>query len=234
MTHTRPRKILFQSVDCFGHTWNVTESRPTEHGWDVLAGYPVVNGAPVKGVKGPPRTVITPELCAYLEEFRMKRAKVRLPFGSTTICRLRRMLGMNYWHDCKAWWQVTEDAESSDTIAVQNDAALKPRNLTWTRGEIGQVRELLNSGISVAEIASVLGKKEKTVFKLRQRLLGLRIRFWTSQEEEKLLAGMREKLPLITIAEALNRSLSSVKGKLVMLRKLGKLSSLHKRKNQYC
>jgi predicted transcriptional regulator len=223
MTHTHPIKILFQSVDCFGNTWNVTEVRPTEHGWNILAGYPAVNRnrLKLKGIMGPARTILTPELCAYLEEFRMKRGTVRLPLSSTTICKLRRKLGMNYWHDCKAWWQETEDTKTSDPSSLQNDAPLKPRNLMWTRSEISQARELLNNGISVLEIANILGKKEKTVFKLRQRLFGLKRGFWTPEEEEKLLEGVRENLPLATVAEDLGRSLSSIKGKLIMLKEKG-------------
>ena len=230
MAAPRSIKIICQYVDVLGQTWNVTESRPTEHGWNLLAGYPVVNGAPVKGVKGPPRTILTQELCAYLEEFRMKRGKVRLPLGSTAICKLRRKLGMNYWNDCKEWWKETENANESGLSSSRSDTPLKPRNLTWTRDEIRQFPELLNSGMSMSEIASIVGKKEKTVFKLRKRLFGLQVRFWTLEEEEKLLEAMREKLPLTSIAEKLSRSLSSIKGKLAMLRKTGKLDSPDKRR----
>ena len=104
----------------------------------------------------------------------MKRGKVRLPLGSTTICKLRRMLGMNYWHDCKAWWKEIEDTAIAAPSSLQNDAPLKPRNLKWTRDEIMQVVKLLNDGMRISEIAGVLGKHEKTVFKLRQRLFGLK------------------------------------------------------------
>lgn len=126
MTRIDPQKILCQCVDFFGHTWNVFNSRPTEHGWSILAGYPVVNGCQVKGMKGPPRTILTTELCAYFEEFRMKCGKMQLPLSSTAICKLRSKLGMNYWNDCKAWWKETEKAETPGQSAPRNETTLKP------------------------------------------------------------------------------------------------------------
>lgn len=219
MAATRSKKILCQYVDVLGQTWHVTESRPTEHGWSILSGYPEINGGLAKGIKGPARVILTRELCSYLEEFRMKRGKVRLPLGSTAICKLRCKLGMNYWNDCKEWWKETESRDKTDPSSPRNDAPLKPKNLTWTRDEIRQVSELLDSGMSMSEIARKLRKNEKAVFKLRQRLFGLKVRFWTPEEEEMLREAVGGKLPLVFIAEKLNRSLSSIKGKIVRLSK---------------
>ena len=221
MAPTYFNKIVFQCADCFGRTWNVTQSIPTEHGWNLLAGYPVLNGAPIQGIKGPPKTILTPELCAYLETFRMKRGKVRLPLGSTSICKLRRQLGMNYWNDCKKWWEETGSSDLFASSSQSSDSILKPGNLTWTRDEIRQVRELLESGTGMSEIARLVGKKEKAVFHLRQRLYGRKRRFWTTQEQEKFLEAVQNKVPRAIIAEKLGRSLSSINHRLVMARKMG-------------
>ncbi len=219
MAHPRAKRILYRVVDCFGDLWDVTESLPTEYSWNILAGYPSAKGERPKVIKGPARIILTPELRACLEEFRMKRGKVNLPLGSTTICKLRRKLGMNYWNDCKAWWKETKNTEISDEPSLRNDAPLKPRNLTWTRNEITQVSKMLRDGGRVVEIARIFGKHEKAVFMLRQKLFGKKVYRWSPQEEEQLLEGVRNKLPLPAIAENLGRSLSSVKGKIVALRK---------------
>ena len=150
----------------------------------------------------------------------MKPGKVRLPLSSLTILKLRRKLGMCYWHDCKKWWQETEDADIFDPSSLRSDAPLKPNNLTWTRNEIRQACALMNNGMSMAEIARVVGKKEKAVLQLRKRLFGLKQRFWTTQEQEKLLEAVRKKVPRATIAADLGRSLSSIRQKLAMLKKV--------------
>lgn len=218
MASSRSQKPLCQVTDCFGHLWNVTASLPTQHGWNVLRGFPVINGKQWKGM-GPARTILTPELRAYLEEFRMKKGKMQLPVSFATICKLRRQLGMNYWHDCKQWWHETKNTEMLAPAMVQNDAPLKPKNLTWMRDEILQTRELLDSDMSPLEIANIMGKKEKAIFKLRKRLLGLRVHRWTTQEEEKFTEAIAANVPLETIAKDLGRSLSSIKGKLAIVRK---------------
>ena len=218
MLYIPSKKFLCQAIDSFGHLWNVTDSRPTEHSWNILLGFPVDNGIQSKR-KGPAQVILTPELCSYLEEFRMKRGKVQLPVSSITVCNLRRKLGMNYWHDCKKWWKETENAAISGSVSPQGDALLKPKNLTWKRDEIRQCRELLERGMDIAEVARILGRKEKAIFGLRKRLLGLKVHPWTAEEHEQFLAALEKDVPPDEVAQALGRTVGSVKARAGELRK---------------
>lgn len=83
MTNPFSKLFIARVEDCFGQWWNVVESRPTDHGWPVLLGYPDLKRKPgcLTGgsSKGGVKIIITTELRDYLERYRLRRAEIRLP-----------------------------------------------------------------------------------------------------------------------------------------------------------
>jgi hypothetical protein len=83
-------RILFRVNDFAGVVWEVRESRPTPHGFELLIGWP--QGEPRgKGGRGV-AVILTPQLASYLTGRRLCDAD--LPIGTTAIKRLRRIVGV--------------------------------------------------------------------------------------------------------------------------------------------
>jgi hypothetical protein len=97
----RQATVLYQVQDAEGYAWDVKEERPTSHGWLLLLGWPtrVPRG---KGGCGGPGTIPTSHLVDYMTEHRM--GKIELPIGTSTIKRLRRVLGHHRYRDAEQWW----------------------------------------------------------------------------------------------------------------------------------
>lgn len=107
--------IIGKATDIWGDAWDVREARPTDHGFDVLLGWPI--GIPRgKGGSGGPRLIVTPELAAYMESRRYPARGVHLPIARTTIKRLRGILGHQWYVDHTEWWAERAD-ELADTPA---------------------------------------------------------------------------------------------------------------------
>lgn len=222
MASLHSKKYLTQVEDCFGHLWNVVESRPTEHMWPVLFGYPVAMCGG-KGRKGGAKIIITPELRDYLEAFRMHRAAIRLPLSQNAIHRLRNDLGMNYVRDRKQWWQKTKgDLLPTDAplplSSLPDDDCLTPHK-TWKKDELRLLVEFVEEGKEVKEVARLLGKSERSVDNLRRRLFGVRKpqHAWPEQDKETLLRLRQEGCSAKEIAAALGRDMKAVQKKISVL-----------------
>lgn len=91
-------------LDVFGDHWSVSEIRPTAHGWPVYLGRPLLPGG------GRPRqgntVVLTGSLAGYLERHRDHPGQVDLPISRSVVNRLRRVLGLNWYDDRRAWWEA--------------------------------------------------------------------------------------------------------------------------------
>lgn len=84
------------ATDVAGDDWLVRERRPTDHGFDLLFGWPV--DASTGGV----RAILTPEVARYLRAAR--RGEADLPLSDTALKRLRKIAGASL----DAWWRDRE------------------------------------------------------------------------------------------------------------------------------
>lgn len=108
----RRAQIISNATDYSGAQWDVRERRPTDHGFELMIGWP----------KGEPRgmggrgvaTIITVELAKYLQETRLR--DVSLPIGLTAVKRLRSDMGL-YW-SWDEWWE----ARAADLAAMTLEA----------------------------------------------------------------------------------------------------------------
>lgn len=99
----REALIIGRATDYSGREWDVRESRPTLHGFDLLIGWP--RGEPRgKGGRGV-STILSAELARYLSAARPR--DIDLPIGRTTFKRLRAELGVSWSWD--AWWADREN-----------------------------------------------------------------------------------------------------------------------------
>jgi len=129
----RKAQIIAKATDWHGQRWDVRESKPTDHGFDILIGWP--EGEPRgRGGRGV-ATIITAELAQYLLQTRLRDAA--LPIGNTTIKRLRAALDIHWsWDD---WWSARKEDLLSMTLeafclkhgcstgaASQRRASIKP------------------------------------------------------------------------------------------------------------
>lgn len=111
----RVARIIGTAADIWDDVWDVREARPTSHGFDLLFGWPA--GTPRgKGGAGGPRIIVTQDLAAHLESIRQSPGKHGLPAGSTTVKRLRRLLGHHGQIDRAAWWEDRADDLADLTI----------------------------------------------------------------------------------------------------------------------
>lgn len=94
----RKAQIIGHATDYAGGRWDVRETRPTDHGFDILIGWP--QGEPRgRGGRGV-ATILSVELARYLTETRLR--DIDLPIARTTVKRLRAELGVAWSWD--AWW----------------------------------------------------------------------------------------------------------------------------------
>ena len=108
---SREAQITGAATDHAGQAWDVRESRPTAHGFDILIGWP--QGEPRgKGGRGV-AVILTAELARYLSETRQR--DIDLPIGLTAAKRLRRELGVSWSWD--AWWADRAEDLQAMTLA---------------------------------------------------------------------------------------------------------------------
>lgn len=166
--------------DIWGDTWRVVEERPTKHRFVLVLGrvYPVPR---VRGGGGGTRVIVTRQLASYLEDYRLRVSEIDLPCGSTTIKRLRKLLGHNWYSDSLDWWldriedlgtlTIEEFAEqhdvSSGAVSVNRQALLGSlqRPFGWWRDP--DVANLVLSPLPLAVIGDRLGIPAGSAGRLR-------------------------------------------------------------------
>lgn len=132
----RKANIIGSTKDIFGDLWDVREELPTDHGFNLLIGWP--QAAPRgPGGGGGPRAIITEELASYLERYRHNPKDIDLPIGKSAIKRLRRLLGHHYRHDRNLWW----DERFEDLISLTIEEFAKKHNVST--GAVSQWRAKL-------------------------------------------------------------------------------------------
>lgn len=180
----RTATIIGRAVDVWGDAWSVRERRSTEHGFDVLLGWPV--GQPRgKGAAGGPRVIVTAELAAHMGRIRATPSGHGLPLGNTAITRIRRLLGHHRYIDRAAWWErraadlidltieqfAERHAVSIGAVVNARHALMGPslRPAGWWRAP--DVSAVLLSDAPTSDTAEVLGISAGSVRRLRWMLL---------------------------------------------------------------
>ena len=87
----------------------------------------------------------------------------------------------------------------------------------WTREELKQLEELVKSGMQLKVIAAIMGRPASSV-RIKANDMGFRQpvtrqKQWSSQEEKRLAAMIKDGLSYQEIADIMGRSLPSVKSK---------------------
>jgi hypothetical protein len=119
---TRPNpKILVTLTDVEGSVWDVRQIRDTKHGFDLLFGSPASHLEAYRG--GLPRLIATQPLYDFWMANRTKHngAMFDLPAGRTTLKRVRRRLGFNYWDDISDFFK--ERIEDLQSLSAREFAA---------------------------------------------------------------------------------------------------------------
>jgi len=99
----RHATIIGTTLDREGFPWDIRESRPTSHGFDLHFGWPHAQRG--KGYGGP-RLIPTPELYRYWAADRLARDGriYDLPCSHTALRRARRIFGFNLYLAHQRWW----------------------------------------------------------------------------------------------------------------------------------
>ena len=97
--------ILGQVRDINGSLWDVRQIRDAKYGFDLLFGSPDSHMGNRRS--GSKNLIATQALVDFWEANRINYGRVRfdLPAGRTTLKRLRRRLGFNYFEDLSDFWQ---------------------------------------------------------------------------------------------------------------------------------
>lgn len=138
---SRKAEIIGTATDHAGQVWDVRERRTTQHGFDILIGWP--HGEPRgQGGRGV-AVILSAELARYLVETRQR--DIVLPIGLTAAKRLRRELGVTWSWD--AWWADRAD----DLTALTLDAFCRLHGCSM--GAASQRRASLKIASTTAEDA---------------------------------------------------------------------------------
>lgn len=74
----------------------------------------------ILGGGGGARVIVTKQLASYLEDYRLRVSEIDLPCGTTTIKRLRKLLGHNWSNDALDWW--LDRIEDLGTMTIEEFA----------------------------------------------------------------------------------------------------------------
>jgi hypothetical protein len=173
--------IIIGSVkDFWGDEWDVRETRPTTHGFDLCFGWP--SGCRGKGFGGP-GLICTTALNDYFKTHALDRngSIYDLPAGRTTIKRVRLILGFNLYAESAVWWEErTEDLTDLPGVEFAKKHAVPASSVSiWRKRLIGKrlrepfwwrenaIAELLQSNLPRAFVAQKLAISVGSVGRLR-------------------------------------------------------------------
>ena len=181
----RHATIIDGVVDYWDDSWDVREWRRNEvpGAPDVAMGWPA--GYPRgRGGSGGPHAIITAEVYKYLTDHRLDRGNIKLPVSGTTVKRLRKLCGYNYYNDSAMWWldrlddlmSMTYSAfgakhgKGATTAGVQYRVLLgrRIREPGWQMSE--PARSLLTSTLPRSYVAEKLDISVGSVGRLRWQL----------------------------------------------------------------
>ena len=115
--------------DAWRAIWQVDAARLTAHDFALYLGRPLAMSGP-----GGAAVILTAELVAYLERFRRAPDLIDLPLSRTTVKRLRRALGHNWYEDGERWWlRRLDDLEAMTTADFAVRYGVKLEAVTYAR-----------------------------------------------------------------------------------------------------
>ena len=121
--------IGYHITDADGVIWEVWDARTTTHDFAIYLG----RATPVSGPGGA-TVILTPDLISYLERHRRSPDLINLPISKTTIKRLRRALGHNWYEDGEKWWlQRMDDLEKLTTADFAIRYGVKAEAVVYAR-----------------------------------------------------------------------------------------------------
>ncbi len=174
--------VVGQVRDVDGILWDVRDVRTTKHGFDLLFGSPAEHHGTGFGL---PRLIATQPLYDYWDANRTNHRGVilDLPAGRTTMKRVRRRLGFNYFDDLSDFWR--ERIEDLQQLSPREFAARHNVNVDvvvetrmkllgrrarllgwWRKPEIVQI---LQSNISLKEVSKKLDISTSQAHRLRRQ-----------------------------------------------------------------
>lgn len=180
----RVATIIGHVIDAFGDPYDIREARDTAHGWPILVGWP--QGRRGKGM-GAPRIILTTDLHDHIVRTeRVRGAGMDLPIGKTSLTRLRRLVGRDYYGTVAEWWREhlpeLMECETRDEFAARHGVTPGLCGL-WYRRLLGRAwsykngwyreepwRSKLLADRRIVEIADDLGVALGTVNRLRWML----------------------------------------------------------------
>ncbi len=115
--------------DASGGLWEVWDSRVTAHDFAIYLGRAI----PITGPGGA-TVILTTDLVGYLERHRRSPDLIDLPISATTVKRLRRVLGHNWYEDGERWWlQRMRDLETLTSADFAVKHGVKVEAVTYAR-----------------------------------------------------------------------------------------------------
>jgi transcriptional regulator with XRE-family HTH domain len=175
----RRAQVIGSALDIDGQEWDVRETRSTPHGFDIQIGWPA-GAARGRGGRGV-AVILTRELADHLTAHRTAPGRLDLPIGRSTIKRLRRALGLDWYVDRRDWWEdrlddlirltgaefatrhgVSEAAVATVRIRILGHSL---RSKEWWLEPSSM--HLLTSSFSTIEVAETLGIAISTARRVR-------------------------------------------------------------------
>ncbi len=184
-TGPEPKPVLFQVQDHEGTFYDVFDSRPTKHGFNLLFGFPARWHRRIFTKFGKPGLIHTAELIAFWEKHRAAlNINFDLPAGNTTLTRARSKLGFNQVEEYKTQWvERIPELKSLPTAEIAKKYNVSPETVGgWRRTLLGAARsarvwqqdpkvvDLLRSPLSPKEVAEKLGLAAWEVRSMRGKL----------------------------------------------------------------
>ena len=166
-------------ADYLDGIWRVIDTRATLNGFDIHLGRP----EPASGPRGA-AVILTGDLVDYLNKFRRAPDLIDLPLSRTTLKRLRRVLGHNWYEDGERWWLARlNDLETLTAADFAVRHGVKPSAAVYARAEFvgpvqrragwwrdAQAADLILSPQPRLYIAQMLGICASSVGRLRTEL----------------------------------------------------------------
>jgi hypothetical protein len=165
----RRATIIGTIKDIHGQLFDVRESRPTKHGFDILLGWPTVR--PRGQGMGGQQVIATEPLVEYLEKMRLSPGDIDLPVGQGAVKRLRALLKHNWREDNAAWWADNPEGPNKSHAARHNwRKKFGIQSNMWTPEMDDKLLKMYAAGASVKDMAAAFGKSSSAIWARKWKL----------------------------------------------------------------
>ncbi len=163
--------------DAWSDIWAVSDSRKTDHGFEIYLGRPAVASGPMGAA-----VIITDDLAQWFERHRRTPKNLNLPLSKTTVTHIRSVLGHHRYQDAEMWWLERQtDLErlttadfaakhrvSAGAISQARQALIGPRQRPANWWRTPEMIQILHSKMPLAWIAQQTGLSAVSVRKYRR------------------------------------------------------------------